>query len=199
MAKNKFDTLIIASHNEGKIEEFKSLFSTYNFKIKSSLDLKIPEVQETGKTFEENALLKLKSIPKEYFAIADDSGLCIKALGGKPGIFSSRFASEHDGWSSAMEKLFKETSRKKNRDFSAKFICTLAVNIPNEKVFIYFGEVHGRIVWPPSGKNGFGYDPFFVPKGYKRTFGDFKHSDKILVDHRFQAFKKFAKEHLNNI
>ena len=140
MAENKFETFIIASHNKGKIKEFKSLFSTYNFKIKSSLDLKIQEVEETGHTFEENALLKLKSIPKENFAIADDSGLCIKALSGKPGIFSSRYADKHGGWLPAMEKLFQDTSKNENSDFSAKFICVLAVNIPNGSVFTYYGE-----------------------------------------------------------
>ena len=199
MTKAYSKNLVIASHNLGKIHEFKSLLSPYNINIKSSSDLAISDVDEIGKTFEENAIIKVKSVPKNLFTLADDSGLCVNALEGKPGIYSARFASENGGWYPAMQEIYSSLKKTQSTDFSAKFVCCLAVNIPNKKIFTYFGEVTGEISWPPRGKNGFGYDPFFIPKGYNKTFGEIEHQNKILIDHRFKAFKEFAKEHLNNI
>ena len=199
MKKDYLRNLVIASHNVGKIHEFKSLLSPYNIKIKSSSDLAISEVDEIGKTFEENAIIKVKSVPKNLFALSDDSGLCVNALQGKPGVYSARFASEKGGWFSAMQEIYNSLKRTKSSDFSAKFVCCLAVNIPNNKIFTYSGEIMGTISWPPRGEYGFGYDPFFIPKGFKKTFGEMQHQKKILIDHRFEAFKKFAKEHLNKI
>ena len=199
MTKAYSKNLVIASHNLGKIHEFKSLLSPYNVKIKSSSDLAISDVDEVGKTFEENAIIKVKSVPKNLFTLADDSGLCVNALEGKPGIYSARFASENGGWYPAMQEIYSSLKKTQSTDFSAKFVCCLAVNVPNKKIFTYFGEVTGEISWPPRGKNGFGYDPFFIPKGYNKTFGQIEHQNKILIDHRFKAFKEFAKEHLNNI
>ena len=199
MTKDYSKNLIIASHNRGKIHEFKSLLSPYNIKIKSSSDLAISEVDEVGKSFEENAVIKVKSIPKNLFTLADDSGLCVSALEGKPGIYSARFASENGGWFPAVKEIYNSLKKTQSSDFSAKFVCCLAINVPNKKIFTYFGEVLGSISWPPRGKNGFGYDPFFIPKGYKKTFGEMQHQKKILIDHRFEAFKEFAKEHLNSI
>ena len=195
----KFSSVIIASHNQGKIKEFKSLFAIHKIKVSSSIDIGIPDVDETGKSFEDNAIIKVNSLPKNVFAIADDSGLCVDALDGRPGIYSARYASKYGGWNHAMERIYSQIKISKNPIKTASFFCALAVNIPKEKVFVYTGRVKGEIVWPPSGKNGFGYDPFFVPEGFKQTFGQIEHSKKIYLDHRFKAFKKFAKKHLNYI
>ena len=195
----EFNSVIIASHNQGKIKEFKSLFAIHKIKVSSSIEMGIPDVEETGKSFEDNALIKIKSLPKNVFAIADDSGLCVDALEGKPGIYSARYALKYGGWNNAMKRIYSQIKISKNPVKTASFFCALAVNVPKVKVFIYTGRVKGEIVWPPSGNNGFGYDPFFIPTGFKQTFGEIEHSKKIYLDHRFDAFKKFAKKHLNYI
>ena len=198
---NKFgsgDQIVIASHNEGKINEFKTLLSAYNLKIITSRDLGIQDVEETGSTFQENSLIKVKSIPDNYLAISDDSGLCVNALGGKPGIFSSRFQKKCGGWFEAMERIYSDVKRKKIKDFSAKFTCCLSIKFSKDLIYSYLGEVKGKIVWPPKGKNGFGYDPFFVPDGYEETFAEMAHSDKIFIDHRSIALKKLIKLHLSD-
>ena len=191
----KQDTIVLASHNNGKIKEFKTLLSKYNLNIVTAADIGIKDIEETGKTFEENSKIKAENIPNKYIAISDDSGLCISCLSNKPGIFSARYAENSGGWAMAMENLYKEVLKKKLNDFSAKFVCCLTIRI-NNNYFVYNGEVYGEIVWPPKGENGFGYDPFFVPKGYSKTFGEMKHDKKILIDHRSVALKKLIKEHL---
>ena len=198
---NKFsigDTIVIASHNEGKINEFKTLLAAYNLRIITSRDLEIQDVEETGNTFQENSLIKVKSIPDNYIAISDDSGLCVNSLGGKPGIFSSRFQKQCGGWFEAMEKIYSDVKNKKIDDFSAKFICCLSIKFSKNLIYSYLGEIRGKIVWPPKGKNGFGYDPFFIPKGYTKTFAEMEHSSKILIDHRSIALKKLIKLHLSD-
>ena len=198
---NKFsigDTIVIASHNEGKINEFKTLLAAYNLRIITSRDLEIQDVEETGNTFQENSLIKVKSIPDNYLAISDDSGLCVNSLGGKPGIFSSRFQKQCGGWFEAMEKIYSDVKNKKIEDFSAKFICCLSIKFSKNLIYSYLGEIRGKIVWPPKGKNGFGYDPFFIPKGYTKTFAEMEHSSKILIDHRSIALKKLIKLHLSD-
>ena len=198
---NKFgsgDQIVIASHNEGKINEFKTLPSAYNLKIITSRDLGIQDVEETGRTFQENSIIKVKSIPDNYLAISDDSGLCVNALGGKPGIFSSRFQKKCGGWFEAMEKIYSDVKTKKIEDFSAKFICCLSIKFSKNLIYSYLGEIKGKIVWPPKGKNGFGFDPFFIPKGHTKTFAEMEHSNKIFIDHRSIALKKLIKLHLND-
>ena len=195
----KFDSVVIASHNQGKIQEFKSLFLVHKIKVSSSIELGVPDVDETGTSFEENAIIKVKSLPESFFAIADDSGLCVDALNGAPGIYSSRFASKSGGWKNAMQNIFSQIQNSRKKIYTARFFCALAINIPDEKIFVYTGQVKGKIIWPPSGKNGFGYDPFFIPDGFKESFGEMEHSRKIYLDHRFEAFKRFAKKHLNYI
>ena len=198
---NKFrsgDKIVIASHNEGKINEFKTLLSAYNLKIITSRDLGIRDVEETGRTFQENALIKVKSIPDNYLAISDDSGLCVNSLGGKPGIFSSRFQKKCGGWFKAMEKIYSDVKNKKIEDFSAKFICCLSIKFSKNLIYSYLGEVIGKIVWPPKGENGFVYDPFFIPKGHTKTFAEMEHSNKIFIDHRSIALKKLVKLHLSD-
>ena len=198
---NKFrrgDEIVIASHNEGKIKEFKTLLSDYNLQIMTSNDVGIKDVKETGRSFQENSLIKVKSIPDKYIAISDDSGLSVSSLGGKPGIYSSRFQKKCGGWFEAMERIYSEVKKKKNKDFSAKFTCVLSIKFSKNLIYSYLGEVKGKIVWPPKGKNGFGYDPFFVPDGYEKTFAEMAHSDKIFIDHRSIALKKLIKLHLSD-
>ncbi len=192
------DKVVIASHNEGKINEFKTLLAAYNLKIVTSRDLGIQDVKETGKTFQENSLIKVKSIPDNYLAISDDSGLCVNSLGGRPGIFSSRFQKKCGGWYEAMEKIYSDVKTRKNRDFSARFICCLSIKFSKNLIYSYLGEIMGKIVWPPKGKNGFGYDPFFIPKGHSMTFAEMEHSNKIFIDHRSIALKKLIKLHLSD-
>ena len=192
------DKVVIASHNEGKINEFKTLLAAYNLKIVTSRDLGIQDVKETGKTFQENSLIKVKSIPDNYLAISDDSGLCVNSLGGRPGIFSSRFQKKCGGWYEAMEKIYSDVKTRKYRDFSARFICCLSIKFSKNLIYSYLGEIMGKIVWPPKGKNGFGYDPFFIPKGHSMTFAEMEHSNKIFIDHRSIALKKLIKLHLSD-
>jgi len=192
------DKIVIASHNEGKINEFKTLLADYNFQIVTSNDVGIKNVKETGKSFQENSLIKVKSIPDKYIAISDDSGLSVNSLGGKPGIYSSRFQKKCGGWFEAMERIYSDVKRKKSKDFSAKFTCCLSIKFSKDLIYSYLGEVKGKIVWPPKGKNGFGYDPFFIPDGYEKTFAEMAHSDKIFIDHRSIALKKLIKLHLSD-
>ncbi len=191
-------SVIIASHNEGKIKEFKSLFSGYNVKITTSSSIGIEEVEETGKTFEENAVLKAKSIPEGLISLSDDSGLCIKALKDEPGIFSARFARNCGGWYEAMKKLHEKIKINGHDSTEAKFVSVIALRWEDSSLSTFRGEVNGFISWPPRGENGFGYDPFFIPSGYKKTFAQMNHNKKILIDHRYQAFKEIAKLHLKN-
>ena len=190
--------VVVATHNKGKVEEFKILFSKYNIQIMTSDDLSIDDVEETGKSFEENSIIKVKTIPNDYVAIADDSGLCVKILNQEPGIFSARYAKKYGGWTEAMKKIYSRVEEKKNPDFSAKFVSCLSLKLCNGKIFTYIGEIKGKITWPPKGDNGFGYDPFFIPIGENLTYGEVEYSTKILSDHRSVAFKKLARVHLRN-
>jgi len=194
----KGDTIVIASHNQGKINEFKTLLSAYKLKIITSSDLGIKDVEETGKTFKENALIKVKSIPDDLIGISDDSGLCVSNLDNRPGIYSSRFQKECGGWYNAMKKIFDEVKKKPPFNSSARFLCSLSIKFKNKSIFSYEGEVRGHLVWPPKGDNGFGYDPFFVPDGSQKTFAEMEHRRKILIDHRSVALQKLITEHLTD-
>ena len=158
--------------------------------------LGIEDIDETGKTFEENAIIKVKTVPDGSIGLSDDSGLSIKSLNHAPGIYSARYAKKIGGWSKAMKELY--SNAKKKNSFSATFHCVLALKSENSEISIFKGEVNGKIVWPPRGENGFGYDPFFIPCNSKKTFGEMFHKKKILQDHRFEAFKKMAKFHLTD-
>ena len=181
--------ILIGTHNHGKFKEIAYLISKKYRKI-SPLSLKIKSPRESGKTFSANSKLKVNFFSKfvNYPVISDDSGLCIKALGNKPGIFSARLAKTKGGFDQAMKFILKKLTNKKNR--SAFFICNLTYKNIKGKIVSAEGKINGRISYKILGKRGFGYDPIFIPNNKKITFGQMLKSKKIKMDHRFIAFKK---------
>jgi XTP/dITP diphosphohydrolase len=184
-------TLLVASHNQGKVREIADLLSSFGILVRGAAELGLKEPEETGHTFAENALLKARAAAKQggLAALADDSGLCVAALDGAPGIHSARWAGPDKDFVLAMARVERELSA---RDTSAKFVCVLALATPSGEAETFEGEVHGRLVFPPRGKNGFGYDPVFVADGLSRTFGEIDPAQKHAISHRARAFEKFA-------
>jgi XTP/dITP diphosphohydrolase len=187
--------VVVASHNEGKVRELRALLAPYGLELVSAKELDLPEPEETGTTFFFNAELKartaadLSGLP----AIADDSGICVEALGGEPGVYTANWAETENGrdWMLAMgrvndrlETLGPEVSR------SAYFACVLSVAWPDGHIESFEGRVGGSLVWPPRGERGFGYDPVFVPNGYAETFGEMDPEIKHAISHRAAAFAK---------
>ena len=185
--------ILIGTHNEGKFKEIAYLISKKYTKI-SPVSLNIPSPKETKKTFQANAKLKADFFSQfvNFPAISDDSGLCIKALNNQPGIYSARLAKKKGSFSKAMKYILKKMKRKKNR--SATFVCSLSFKTPNRKIINVVGKISGNISYDILGKNGFGYDPIFIPNNYKKTFGEMLKSKKIKIDHRYIAFKKLKKK-----
>ena len=184
--------ILIGTHNKGKFREIAHLISK-KFKKISPQSLKIKSPKETGRTFKANSELKVSFFSKyvDYPVISDDSGLCIKALNNKPGIYSARLAKKHGSFFNAMKFLLKKLERKKNR--SATFVCSLSYKNNYGKITKVVGKVKGKISYKILGKKGFGYDPLFVPINKKITFGQMLKEKKIKIDHRFVAFKKLKK------
>ncbi len=184
--------ILIGTHNKGKFREIAHLISK-KFKKISPQSLKIKSPKETGRTFKANSELKVSFFSKyvDYPVISDDSGLCIKALNNKPGIYSARLARKHGSFFNAMKFLLKKLERKKNR--SATFVCSLSYKDNYGKITTVVGKVRGKISYKILGKKGFGYDPIFVPINKKITFGQMLKEKKIKIDHRFVAFKKLKK------
>ena len=184
--------ILIGTHNIGKFREISFLL---NKKIKKILpsSLKIRSPKETGKTFLANAKLKAKYFSKyvNFPVISDDSGLCIKALNGNPGIYSARMAKRYGSFFKAMQIILKKMKNKKNR--SAVFICSLSY-ISDKKSYSVVGKIKGTISKKIIGKKGFGYDPIFIPNKYSVTFGQMPKSKKIFIDHRYIAFRKLKKK-----
>jgi XTP/dITP diphosphohydrolase len=185
--------LVVASHNQGKVREISALLGPLGVEAVSADYLGLPEPDETATTFVGNAALKalaatLAGLP----ALADDSGLEVFALGGAPGIYSARWAGPDKDFDAAMERVWRELTESGATDFSARFVCVLALAQPDESVETFEGEVRGRVVWPPRGEHGFGYDPIFVPDGCERTFGEMRHEEKLPLTHRARAFEKFV-------
>lgn len=187
--------LVIASHNKGKIREIAELLGPYGIETVSAADLDLPEPDETGNSFVDNAELKarlaadLSGLP----ALADDSGLCVDALEGKPGIFSARWAGDGKDFAIAMERVHQEMLAQNpevGRD--AHFICALSVGWPDGHLESFEGRVDGTLVWPPRGDHGFGYDPMFQPIGHDITFGEMDPADKHAMSHRADAFRKLV-------
>ena len=190
--------LIIATRNKGKIREIKHFLKPLRLKITSLLDLpKLSDIRETGKTFEENAIRKARTIAKKTkeLVLADDSGLEVKALKGKPGIRSARYAGPNPTTIRLCRKLLKEM--KSNKDRRARFVCVIAIADP-KKVRTVKGICKGKVIFGMKGKHGFGYDPVFVPDGYKKTFAQMSLKLKNSISHRGKALKK-AKACLDRI
>ena len=190
--------VIVASHNSGKVREIKSLLKPYSFTIQSASDLKIKEPKETGKNFIENAILKAKFVSKKSgcIALADDSGLCINLLNGEPGIYSARWAGKNKDFKLAIKKIEKKLMKldpHSNIKYRSHFCCALALSFPNGRTISFQGKVYGQLQFPAKGLNGFGYDPIFVPNGYKKTFGEMNYAYKERISHRQKAFKKLKK------
>jgi XTP/dITP diphosphohydrolase len=184
--------LVVASHNKGKLREIEELLAPFGFALKSAGELGLPEPEETGLTFEDNAILKARAAADAsgIAALADDSGLSVDALGGQPGIYSARWAGETKDFASAMARVEHEL---KGANTAAKFVCVLALAQPHGKVETFRGEVHGNLVFPPRGARGFGYDPIFVADGMDETFGEIEPALKHSISHRAKAFEKFLK------
>jgi XTP/dITP diphosphohydrolase len=185
--------ILIGTHNKGKFKEIAYLISKKYKKI-SPVSLKIKSPKESGKTFISNSRLKVNFFSKhvDYPVISDDSGLCIKALKNRPGIYSARLAKKHGSFFKAMKFILKKMENKKNR--KATFVCSLSYKNNNRKVISVEGRLKGYISFKIVGKKGFGYDPIFIPSKRKITFGQMSKLKKIKMDHRFIAFKKLKKK-----
>ncbi|KGP90900.1 nucleoside-triphosphate diphosphatase [Pontibacillus chungwhensis BH030062] len=184
--------IIVATHNEGKVREFRQLFSKYNIETLSldDLDRNLPEVEETGETFEENAELKARTISSilNVPVIADDSGLEVDALNGSPGVYSARYAGEPKDDQKNLDKVLLELKGENNR--TARFVCVLALSIPGQSVVFERGTCEGHLLEEPQGGSGFGYDPIFVPDGYTATMAEIGADEKNKISHRSQALSK---------
>ena len=184
--------LVIASHNSGKVDEFAALLAPFKADMVSAAELGLPEPVESGATFAANAEIKATSAARlsGLPAMADDSGLVVEALGGAPGILSARWAGPGRDFVLAMKKV--EDDLKGATDRRAQFACALTLCWPDGHMQTFMGEVHGRLVWPPKGTRGFGYDPMFVADGHDITFGEMEPAAKHAISHRAVAFGKLA-------
>jgi XTP/dITP diphosphohydrolase len=187
-------SLVVASHNKGKVREIGELLAPFAIETISAGDLGLPEPEETGATFRENAELKALAAAKAAGkpALADDSGLCVDALNGAPGIYSARWAGPQKDFDFAMEKLRLGLIEEGTLDTRAHFICGLALAWPDGHVEYFEGRVDGELVWPPRGEKGFGYDPMFVPQGHSETFGEMEPERKHAMSHRADAFRQLV-------
>jgi XTP/dITP diphosphohydrolase len=185
------ERLVVASHNAGKIVEIAALLAPYGIATVGAAELGLPEPEETGATFEENAALKacLAAAASGLVALADDSGIVVPALGGAPGICSARWAGAAKDFRSAMERVQRELG---GGDRRAHFVAVLSLAWPGGDVSDFRGEAHGRVIWPPRGDRGFGYDPMFVPDGFDKTFGEMDPELKHRISHRARAFQQLA-------
>jgi XTP/dITP diphosphohydrolase len=204
MSPKPLEKLVIATHNAGKLAEMRELLIPYGIMAIAASDLGLPEPEETGKTFIENAEIKARAAADraDIPAFADDSGLCVEALEGAPGINSARWAGSSRDFGAAMEKVEHALrGARANPPFKAHFACALALAFPGGDVQSFEGKVFGELVFPPRGSLGFGYDPIFLPEGYARTFGEMTSEEKhgIPADgspglsHRARAFQLFAR------
>ena len=186
--------LVVASHNEGKVREIRDLLTPFGLELNSARELFLSEPEETGETFRANAELKALAAAKAsgHPALADDSGLCVEALNGQPGIYSARWAGPQKDFDFAMEKIRLGLIEEGTLDTRAYFICGLALAWPDGHVEYFEGRVDGELTWPPRGDKGFGYDPMFVPNGYEETFGEMDPEKKHAMSHRADAFRQLV-------
>ncbi|WP_416796448.1 RdgB/HAM1 family non-canonical purine NTP pyrophosphatase [Ciceribacter azotifigens] len=208
MRKLETKTIVVASHNAGKIAEIADLIGPLGFSARSAADLKFEEPEETGTTFEENAAIKALASAKASGmpALSDDSGLVIDALDGAPGVYTANWAEREDGsrdFAMAMEKVEKalqDRGATAPEERAARFVSVLCLAWPDGHTETFRGEVEGIVVWPPRGTSGFGYDPVFQPEGHQRTFGEMTAQEKhgwkpgqtSALSHRARAFKLFV-------
>ena len=198
MYMKKITELLIGTNNRGKLKEITALLPKY-IKIYSTSDFDLKSPKENGKTFEDNSIIKSKYFSKKtnLLCLADDSGLEIDILDKAPGIYSARWAGKKIDFNKAINKVFKELDKKnknwRNKKIKARFICVLSISFLDKKIACVKGKIEGIISSKPKGKNGFGYDPIFIPRGNKLTFGEISSKVKYKIDHRFEAFKKIKK------
>jgi XTP/dITP diphosphohydrolase len=185
--------LVVASHNAGKVREIAALLGPLGIEPVSAAELGLPEPEETETTFAGNAILKARAAAAASGvpALSDDSGLEVFAIGGDPGVYSARWAGPEKDFRAAMQLVWEKLSASGD-DRSARFVCALALAMPDGNVDVFEGEARGEIVWPPRGDKGFGYDPIFQPTGLTRTFGEMTHEEKLPLTHRARAFEKLV-------
>jgi XTP/dITP diphosphohydrolase len=194
----KISKLLIGTNNKGKYREIKDLLPKY-IKTYSTSEFKLKSPKEDGLTFEENSIIKSKYFSKKtrLICLADDSGLEIDLLDKSPGIYSARWGGKKGDFKKAINRVYKELSKKdknwKYKKIKARFICALSICYLDKKIASVMGKVEGHISDKPKGKNGFGYDPIFIPNNKRKTFGEMSSLQKYKIDHRFVAFKRIKK------
>jgi len=194
----KISKLLIGTNNKGKYKEIKDLLPK-NIKTHSTSEFKLKSPRENGLTFSENSIIKSKHFSKKtkLICLADDSGLEIDILNKSPGIYSARWGGKKGDFKKAINRVYKELSKRdgnwKHKKIKARFICALSICQLDKKIASVLGKVEGHISEKPKGKNGFGYDPIFIPKNRTKTFGEMSSLQKYKIDHRFVAFKKIRK------
>lgn len=181
--------IVIASKNAGKIAEFQRILSEVGISVITDIDF--PDVDETGSTFEENAILKARAVSRftNLPALADDSGLAVEALNGAPGIFSARYSGRHGDDAANISRLLEDLNGVLDENRRAKFVAVLALVTPDGKELLVRGELEGKIRNQPTGTNGFGYDPIFEPENSNRTMGELSPSEKDAISHRSKALR----------
>lgn len=188
-------TLIVATHNKGKLREIADLLSPWKLQVASAADYQLDEPEETGSTFAENAALKARAATEATGlpALADDSGLAVDALDGAPGIYSARWAGANKDFTAAMQRVKHELEQRNvpTAQWSASFICNLCLCLPNGITHHFEGRINGSLVFPPRGSEGFGYDPIFQPEYHDCTFGEMTIPEKQTLSHRARAMTQF--------
>ena len=198
MLKKKIEKLLIGTNNKGKLKEIRHLLPK-NIVTLSTAEFKLKSPRENGKSFKENSLIKSKYFSKKtnLMCLADDSGLEIDILGKNPGIYSARWGGRNSDFNKAIKRVYRELKKKdkywRNKKIKARFVCALSISYLSKKICCVIGKVEGIISDKPRGKNGFGYDPIFIPINKKKTFGEMKPTQKYKLDHRSKAFKKIKK------
>ena len=198
MQNKKIKKLLIGTNNKGKLREIRDLLPK-NIKTYTTDKFRLKSPKENGKTFKQNSLIKSKyfSSKTNLVCLADDSGLEIDLLNKKPGIFSARWGGANSDFNKAIKRVYRELNKKdkkwKNKKIKARFVCALSLSFFKKKIACVLGIVEGKISNIPKGKNGFGYDPIFIPNKSKKTFAEMKPSQKYRLDHRYKAFKKIKK------
>jgi XTP/dITP diphosphohydrolase len=192
----RMKTIVIATNNLGKVKDFETLFKPLHIQVKSLHDFpELEDVEETGETFEENAILKAESISKQLneMVVADDSGLMVDALSGRPGVYSARYAGPEKDDKKNYEKLLKELDGVEEKKRTARFYCALALAVPGEETTFVNGTCEGKVSQAPIGENGFGYDPVFYIEEKKKMMAQLTREEKSEISHRSKALQKLMK------